>query len=96
MFLPKIVNNTYTQQKTMDLFNNPHTKQVTQEKETINRIKKYKDVILSSPDFGIKSKHGKIPSIHRYANFCLANLRKEITKPFLDKLEELNNFCLYL
>ncbi len=80
----------------MDLFNNDYTKQIASKQETINRIKKYKDVILSSLDFGIKSKHGKIPSIHRYVNFCLTNLRKEITKPFLDKLEELNKICLYL
>lgn len=74
----------------MDLFNNDYAKQVTQEREAIERIKKYKATILSHPDFGVKSKHGKIPSIHRYANFCLENLRKEITKTFLDKLEELN------
>lgn len=78
----------------MDLFNNSYTNQITQEKETIERIKKYKAVILSSPDFGVKSKHGNIPSIHRYANFCLENLRKEITKIFLDKLEMLNNIVI--
>lgn len=78
----------------MDLFNNSYVKQITQEKETIERIKKYKATILSSPDFGVKSKHGNIPSIHRYANFCLENLRKEITKTFLDKLEELNKMVV--
>ena len=78
----------------MDLFNNPHAKQITQEQEAIERIKKYKATILSSPDFGVKSKHGKIPSIHRYAHFCLENLRKEITKIFLDKLEMLNNIAI--
>lgn len=78
----------------MDLFNNSYTNQITKEQETIERIKKYKATILSSPDFGIKSKHGKIPSIHRYANFCLENLRKEITKTFLDKLQELNNIAI--
>ena len=83
-------------QRTMDLFNNPHTNKITTEQEAIEHIKKYKAVIFSCYDFGIKSKHGKIPSIHLYANFCLTNLRKEITKPFLDKLEELNKFCLYL
>lgn len=78
----------------MDLFNNPHVKQITSKQETIERIKKYKATILSSPDFGVKSKHGKIPSIHRYANFCLENLRKEITKASLDKLEELNKIAI--
>lgn len=78
----------------MDLFNNTYTKQAIQEKETIERIKKYKATILSSPDFGVKSKHGKIPSIHRYTHFCLENLRKEITKTFLDKLEMLNNIVI--
>lgn len=78
----------------MDLFNNPHVKQITSNQEAIERIKKYKATILSSPDFGVKSKHGKIPSIHRYANFCLENLRKGITKTFLDKLEMLNNIVI--
>lgn len=78
----------------MDLFNNQHTNQVTTEKETIERIKKYKSVIFSHPDFGVVEKHGKIPSIHRYANFCLTNLRKEIAKPFLDKLEELSKIAI--
>lgn len=78
----------------MDLFNNSYVNQVTQEKEAIECIKKYKATIFSSPDFGVKSKHGKIPSIHRYANFCLENLRKEITKTFLDKLEELKNIAI--
>lgn len=74
----------------MDLFNTPYVKKVEKEQETINRIVEYKSNILSHPDFGIVEKHSKIPSIHRYANFCLTNLRKEITKPFLDKLKELN------
>lgn len=78
----------------MDLFNNEHVKQAEKEQETINRIIEYKAIIFSRPDFGIKSKHGKIPSIHRYANFCLENLRKEITKTFLDKLEELNKIVV--
>jgi len=78
----------------MDLFNNSYVKQITSKQETIERIKKYKATIFSSPDFGVKSKHGKIPSIHRYANFCLHNLRKEITKTFLDKLEELKNIAI--
>lgn len=78
----------------MDLFNNDYTKKITSKQETIERIKKYKNVILSSPDFGVKSKRTKIPSIHRYAQFCLASLRKEITKPFLDKLEELNKIVI--
>ena len=78
----------------MDLFNNDYTRQIISKEEIIERIKKYKDVILSSPDFGVKSKHGKTPSIHRYANFCLTNLRKEITKPFYDKLDELNKIVI--
>ena len=78
----------------MDLFNNPHTNQVTTEQETIERIKKYKAFIFSCNDFGIKTKHSRIPSVHLYANFCLHNLRKEITKTFIDKLQELNNIAI--
>ena len=74
----------------MDLFNNEHTNQVNQERETIERIKKYKANILSHPDFGIVEKHSKIPSVHRYAEWCLTNLRKKQCNSFLESQENIN------
>ncbi len=74
----------------MDLFNNPHTKQAEKEQETINRIIEYKANILSHPDFGIVEKHSKIPSIHRYTEWCLTNLRKKQCNNFLNSLESIN------